>query len=30
MRVRVKGLAPLQGSRLIDPIIEPTTAAASL
>jgi hypothetical protein len=24
--VRVKGLAPLQGSRLIDPVIEPLTA----
>jgi hypothetical protein len=26
--VRVKGLAPLQGSRLIDPIIEPESAPA--
>ncbi len=27
--VRVKGLAPRQGSRLIDPVIEPTPAVAS-
>lgn len=26
--VRIKGLAPLQGSRLIDPVIEPTSAIA--
>jgi hypothetical protein len=26
--VRVKGLAPLQGSRLIDPVIEPVSASA--
>jgi hypothetical protein len=26
--VRVKGLAPPQGSRLIDPVIEPATAVA--
>jgi hypothetical protein len=28
VRVRVKGLAPPQGSRLIDPIIEPAPAIA--
>ena len=27
VRVRVKGLAPLQGSRLIDPVIEPVSAS---
>jgi hypothetical protein len=26
--VRIKGLAPPQGSRLIDPVIEPTSAVA--
>jgi hypothetical protein len=26
--VRIKGLAPLQGSRLIDPVIEPVSAVA--
>jgi hypothetical protein len=26
VRVRVKGLAPPQGSRLIDPVIEPSPA----
>jgi Family of unknown function (DUF5647) len=26
VRVRLKGLAPPQGSRLIDPVIEPVTA----
>ncbi len=26
--VRAKGLAPLQGSRLIDPVIEPASAVA--
>lgn len=28
VRVRVKGLAPPQGSRLIDPVIEPAPAVA--
>ncbi len=27
VRVRLKGLAPPQGSRLIDPVIEPTAVA---
>ena len=28
VRVRIKGLAPPQGSRLIDPVIEPSPAVA--
>jgi Family of unknown function (DUF5647) len=28
VRVRIKGLAPPQGSRLIDPVIEPVAAVA--